>query len=176
MMKDNGRENNTPKKNKKNKKNKHGNHGGNNGHVSNISKQQVSKQQDRKFVSTFFERHHDPSYVRPKWSPAPLLDTPLPASICTCCKKPIGDPSLALSDKITGGSTHFDCVVEKIKAMEHIKSSELVVYLGGGRFGIIRLTVPNSMRSFKILKIIEWENKDERAAWRSVIADHYSLT
>jgi hypothetical protein len=31
-------------------------------------------------------------------------------------------------------------------------------------------------RGFTIRKIIEWENKDKRAEWRSVICDHYSVT
>ena len=31
-------------------------------------------------------------------------------------------------------------------------------------------------RDFSIKKIIEWENKDKRAEWRSVICDHYSIT
>jgi len=31
-------------------------------------------------------------------------------------------------------------------------------------------------RDFKIKKVIEWENKDKRADWRSAISDHYSVT
>jgi len=31
-------------------------------------------------------------------------------------------------------------------------------------------------RGFTIKKIIEWENKDKRAEWRSIISDHYSVT
>ena len=31
-------------------------------------------------------------------------------------------------------------------------------------------------RNFNIKKIIEWENKDKRAEWRSAICDHYSVT
>ena len=31
-------------------------------------------------------------------------------------------------------------------------------------------------RDFTIKKIIEWENKDKRAEWRSTICDHYSVT
>jgi hypothetical protein len=31
-------------------------------------------------------------------------------------------------------------------------------------------------RGFTIKKIIEWESKDKRAEWRSVISDHYSVT
>ena len=31
-------------------------------------------------------------------------------------------------------------------------------------------------RDFAIKKIIEWEDKDNRAEWRSVICDHYSVT
>jgi len=35
---------------------------------------------------------------------------------------------------------------------------------------------PPQGRGFIIKKIIEWENKDKRAEWRSVISDHYSVT
>ena len=35
---------------------------------------------------------------------------------------------------------------------------------------------PPPARGFIIKKIIEWENKDKRAEWRSVISDHYSVT
>ena len=34
---------------------------------------------------------------------------------------------------------------------------------------------PAANRDFIIKKIIEWENKDNRAEWRSVICDHYSV-
>jgi len=29
---------------------------------------------------------------------------------------------------------------------------------------------------FKIKKVIEWENKDKRAVWRTTISEHYSVT
>ena len=35
---------------------------------------------------------------------------------------------------------------------------------------------PPLVRGFTIKKIIEWENKDKRAEWRSIISDHYSVT
>ena len=38
------------------------------------------------------------------------------------------------------------------------------------------LTAVTAGRSFVIKKIIEWENKDKRAEWRSAICDHYSVT
>jgi len=31
-------------------------------------------------------------------------------------------------------------------------------------------------RDFKIKKVIDWENKEKRAVWRSAISDHYSVT
>jgi len=33
-----------------------------------------------------------------------------------------------------------------------------------------------SANAFTIRKVIEWEDKDKRAEWRSVICDHYSVT
>jgi len=35
---------------------------------------------------------------------------------------------------------------------------------------------PYWSHDFKIKKVIEWENKDKRAVWRSAICEHYSVT
>jgi hypothetical protein len=34
----------------------------------------------------------------------------------------------------------------------------------------------HSSPPFKIKKILEWEDKENRAEWRKTICDHYSLT
>jgi len=47
----------------------------------------------------------------------------------------------------------------------------------GGQDPDRRSTASSSASSdFTIKKIIEWEDKDKRAEWRSVICDHYSVT
>jgi hypothetical protein len=141
---------------------------------------------------------------RPKWIPPKINTEPLPVSECHWCGKPIRDISSAIADKDTGGPVHFDCVAARISFGEKLEKGDSVAYIGAGRFGIVSFgsagTSPryspdgpsqdpgksenlsevqdNSLatRGFVIKKIIEWENKDKRAEWRSVICDHYSVT
>jgi hypothetical protein len=72
-------------------------------------------------------------------------------------------------------------VAAKIAGEERLEKGDTVTYIGGGRFGIVhfRSGVPGKGgdgKTFTIKKIIEWENKDNRAEWRSTISDHYSVT
>ena len=143
-------------------------------------------------------------YERPKWTPPKIKTEPLPISDCAWCGKPIRDISAAIADKDTGAPVHFDCVISRITFGERLEKGETVTYIGGGRFGIVcfdtpaaqnkdaqakspgsmqarqepdrKIAAPPANRDFNIKKIIEWENKDKRAEWRSVICDHYSVT
>jgi hypothetical protein len=72
-------------------------------------------------------------------------------------------------------------VAAKIAQEEPLEKGDTVTYIGGGRFGIVHFSsgVPGRSengKTFEIKKIIEWENKDNRAEWRSTISDHYSVT
>jgi hypothetical protein len=87
----------------------------------------------------------------------------------------IEDVSAAITDKVSGEVAHFDCVRDKITENEALVKGQVLTYIGGGRFGIIDFK-PEDKRCFKIKKIIEWEKNDTRAAWRSHIADHFSMT
>ena len=80
-----------------------------------------------------------------------------------------------MADKETGVPVHFDCVAARIAVTESLEAGELVSYIGAGRFGVINFSGAEN-HDFKIKKIIEWENKDIRADWRSKISDHYSIT
>jgi len=141
---------------------------------------------------------------RPKWIPPKANTEPLPVSECLWCGKPIRDISSAISDKDTGAPVHFDCVAARIAFGEKLEKGDTVAYIGAGRFGIVNFgsagassrfslddssqnsgkpessseaqNHPAANRGFIIKKIIEWENKDKRAEWRSVICDHYSVT
>jgi len=126
---------------------------------------------------------------RPKWIPPTMNTEPLPATDCPWCGKPIRDIFSAITDKDTGAPVHFDCVTARIAFAERPEKGEMVAYIGGGRFGIISFenlpsappspswTAPaETGRGFTIKKIIEWEYKDKRAEWRSVICDRYSVT
>ena len=119
---------------------------------------------------------------RPKWTPLKISPDILPVSDCSFCGKPIRDVTSAIADKDTGVPVHFDCVTERIAFIEKLEKGESVVYIGGGRFGVISAGTSKDShgkaeaRDFKIKKVIEWENKDKRAEWRSVISEHYSET
>jgi len=128
-----------------------------------------------------------PFYVRPKWVPPVPNTSPLPVPDCPWCGKPIRDISSAIADKDTGVPVHFDCVAAKIASGENLEKGDIISYIGGGRFGIVSFGGKDSQertgsgfrgpvsefRDFKIKKIIEWENKDKKAEWRSEISDHY---
>ncbi|MCL2069355.1 MAG: hypothetical protein FWH19_00010 [Treponema sp.] len=119
---------------------------------------------------------------RSKWIPSKINPETLPVSDCTFCGKPIRDMTSAIADKDTGVPIHFDCVTSRIAFGEKLEKGESVVYIGGGRFGVVCFDTSRDShgkaetRDFKIKKVIEWENKEKKAEWRSVICEHYSET
>jgi hypothetical protein len=117
-----------------------------------------------------------PGFDRPKWTPVKISSDPLPAPECPWCGKPIKDIAAALTDKQTGQPIHFDCIIARITEMERPEKGDTVTYIGGGRFGIVRFQNPQDPKKFVIKKILEWEDKDNRAEWRKTVADHFSVT
>jgi hypothetical protein len=109
---------------------------------------------------------------------------PLPVPECPWCGKPIKDIASAITDKNMGVPVHFECVAAKIAQEEILEKGDTVTYIGGGRFGIVHFDGSEihgrggagDGKTFTIKKIIEWENKDDRAEWRATISDHYSVT
>ena len=138
-------------------------------------------------------RGERPSFLeRPKWVPPKVNTDPLPVPDCPWCGKPIREISLAMADKDTGVPVHFECVTSRIARGENLEKGDAVIYIGGGRFGIVSFgnedaprvspaspagsSADSQDRDFKIKKIIEWENKEKKADWRSAICEHYSIT
>jgi hypothetical protein len=130
-------------------------------------------------------------YERPRWIPPKLNADPIPELLCAHCGKPIEDPSAAIEDRLSGGPVHFDCVISRLSESESLEKGEVISYIGGGRFGIVRFNEPRAGakifrrddafpeetgRVFIIKKIFELEDKERRAEWRGSIADHYSMT
>ena len=113
---------------------------------------------------------------RPQWTAPKLGGMPLPKPECAYCGKPIQDIAAAINDPASGQAVHFDCVRERIAASEPLGEGDTVTYIGGGRFGIVNIPNPNDPKRFQIKKILQWEPKDQRAAWRKVVADNYSST
>jgi hypothetical protein len=115
-------------------------------------------------------------YERLKWIPPKMSNEPIPTPDCPYCGKPIKDISTALTDKNSGQPVHFDCVIAKIGEHESLEKGEHIAYIGGGRFGVVCFNHAQNSRNFTIKKIVEWEDKENRAEWRKPIADHYSVT
>jgi hypothetical protein len=115
-------------------------------------------------------------YERPSWTAPKLPTDPLPIPNCPWCGNPIKDISTAISDKNTGLPVHFDCVLARLGKEEILESNEAVCYIGGGRFGVIHYNNLPDTKDFKIKRIFEWENKDNRSEWRRDISAHFSVT
>jgi hypothetical protein len=113
--------------------------------------------------------------LRSKWTSVKQRTDPIPTPLCPYCNEPIKDLASAIAD-MNEKAVHFECVQKRISAMEKLAKGDTVAYIGGGRFGIVAFENPQAPKSFRIKKIIEWEQKDKRADWRTHIADHFSLT
>ena len=113
---------------------------------------------------------------RPIWTAPKIPSDPIPSHNCEWCGKPIRDISSAFSDKNNGLPVHFDCVLERLNKTEALESHDLICYIGGGRFGIIHYNNPPDTIDFRIKKIFEWENKENRCEWRRSVSDHFSVT
>ncbi|MDR3249088.1 MAG: hypothetical protein LBT39_09925 [Treponema sp.] len=139
-----------------------------------------------------------PFFDRPKWKAPQLSTEPIPQPDCPYCGKPIKDMATAIADKNTGEPVHFDCIAARIAEGESLDSGDAVVYIGGGRFGLVHFpgmirdavqgrknsdtgganganNGSEDTRNFQIKKIFEWENKENRAPWRKDIGDHFSV-
>ena len=115
-------------------------------------------------------------HERPKWV-APVPPTaPLPSACCAWCDKQIKDIATAISEPEANKPVHFSCVISRITEKENLGKGDSVNYIGGGRFGIVHFNNPPDTRDFRIKKIFEWENKENRAGWRDEICGHFSVT
>jgi hypothetical protein len=96
--------------------------------------------------------------------------------------------STAIADKNSGEASHFECVAERIAEGENLETGDAVAYIGGGRFGIVHFPgiIRDALRGrknaddydtrgFQIKKILEWEDKENRAPWRKIIEEHFSV-
>jgi len=113
---------------------------------------------------------------RPKWVPPKPPALSLPPVSCAWCGKPIKDMSTAISEPSEGKPVHFDCAINRIVEEEVLERGDTVSYIGGGRFGIVHYNNPPDIRDFKIRKILEWENKENRSEWRLAISEYFTIT
>ena len=122
------------------------------------------------------EKRRGSLFDRPKWIPPKAPSLSLPAVSCAWCGKPVKDMATAISEPDSGNPVHFDCVIGRLTENEHLESGDVVSYIGGGRFGVVHFNNPQDTRNFKIRKIFEWENRENRCEWRTAMSDHYSVT
>ncbi len=94
--------------------------------------------------------------------------------MCPQCGMPIADMGSALISREDGRPMHFDCALALLSEREHIAENERLTYIGQGRFGVLEFANIHDLRHFTIKKIIEWEDKDSRPAWRDELAGLYS--
>jgi len=132
---------------------------------------------------------------RPRWTPPQVSAEPIPVPDCPYCGKPIKDLASAIADKDSGQAVHFECIIGRLAENETLERGDAITYIGGGRFGVVHFNTPQEgsnpqgdrrdagsghagadNHTFTIKKIFEWENKDERADWRRLLADRFSVT
>jgi hypothetical protein len=115
-------------------------------------------------------------FERPKWTAPKISLEPLPTLECHYCGKIIKDISSAVADKGSGLPVHFDCIIARFTESETLEKGDVISYIGGGRFGVVHFNSRHEVQPFKIKKIFEWENNENRAEWRRNISDHFSIT
>lgn len=59
-----------------------------------------------------------------------------PRPECAICGEPIESFAEAISEP-SGGYSHFDCVIEKLKSQENVQDPDLVSYIGHGAFAVV---------------------------------------
>ena len=94
--------------------------------------------------------------------------------VCPVCRKDIEDMASAVVDKTSGKPAHFDCILEQLQKAETIGENEKIAYIGQGRFALLRYEDPHDLKSFKIIKTIEWEGRDAELPWRCELSGLYS--
>ena len=96
--------------------------------------------------------------------------------VCPRCGEVIKDITGAIADKSTGEPVHFDCVLNHLEETEPHSENEKIVYIGHGNFAVIAFENPLDTRKFKIVRLIEWEDRNTRPEWRAGILDYYDLS
>lgn len=128
----------------------------------------------KKYINVIEQRQTDKGGE--KKSESLSIKVSWPEHICKKCGLPIKDPTLAISDKVTGLPVHFDCILKFLKQSEELKENEEVIYIGSGNFAIVYFENPKIRKQFKIIKLIEWETGSRTSEWRIEMAKLGSST
>ena len=155
--------------------NNSGKGGDNRGSRRRSYRRRGNNNQERQNGNNNGEKKNISFHERPKWIPPKFSNEPLPSPDCPYCGKPIKDIASALAERGTGKAIHFDCILSRITKNEVLAKGDIIAYIGSGRFGVVHFNNPGEIKKFTIKKVLEWENKDERAEWRTIVSDHYSI-
>ncbi|MGL4987087.1 MAG: hypothetical protein ACRC5H_08135 [Treponemataceae bacterium] len=101
----------------------------------------------------------------------PVKKIDFPKVACAKCDQIIQDITSALTDKTTGTPAHFDCILQFLNETEKLGANEKIMYIGQGRFGVLHFENMHDLRRFTINRIIEWESRENKPAWRKEISD-----
>lgn len=94
--------------------------------------------------------------------------------LCPICGKKIEDIESAVSDRQSMMPAHFDCVIKNLSDAEHIGKDENIVYIGQGKFAVMRYENKNDPKTFHIVRKIEWEARSSDIPWRQEISTLFS--
>lgn len=94
--------------------------------------------------------------------------------VCPKCNQPITDIASAFRDKNSEAPIHFECAMEEVSKNEKLNQNEKIAYIGQGRFGVLYYENPRDQKHFKIKKIIEWEEREQKSPWRDELSELYS--
>jgi hypothetical protein len=114
-------------------------------------------------------RNHTKNKARtksPEAAPPIVNRAPLETIMCSLCAKPVRDFYNAVTSRITGLPSHFDCIMNELANSEQPKEGERICYLGGGVFGVVRDPRPGEAGPVVIIKKIPYELKSQEQPWR----------
>ncbi len=97
----------------------------------------------------------------------PRLQEPLP--VCAICGRPIENIASAVSGPQPEMYSHFDCILEKIAADEHVQPPCKVSYIGRGTFAVIEMQKDGT---FIIQKRIAYETAETFTAMKRFVEEN----
>lgn len=116
--------------------------------------------------------HEDPAEAAKR--DQAIIDLKKREVICEKCGQPITDVASAIADKVSGKPVHFECVLNELAKGETLGENDRIAYIGQGRFAVLHYDNPRDQKGFKILKIIEWEPREQKREWRDELSGLYS--
>lgn len=129
---------------------------------------------EEKRCGNFFHKRIQEKILESKEKQEAIIALKQREVLCSLCNEKINDISSAIDDKSTGKPAHFDCVLKKLNQDAGLKEGESLTYIGKGRFALVHYENPNEVKSFKIVKIIEYEETDSHSDWRTEMSELYS--